>query len=268
MTGERPYRFAIRPRCGRERTTAKPDWNHGSATFELRKDAQRAIDEKLAKPASERERVSTVGGYLPHWLTTRPRSERTDHTNQRRITRVLKLKWSWRASVAWRRWIALDRIEGDGNKGVRNPLLMGLFPKPKVAGSRPVVRFTDRTPESAVGVRSPVGGRARTRLRGEDVGDGSAAEGGGAHGLDGQRRGEAPLAGAQDDRCSRRRVRRSRRASGFGWRDFGQLNPGQCRRGDGWLVGDGCPSSGEQRNHAAAAGHPDRDRVIDEYRSD
>ena len=80
---------------------AKPDWNHGSATFELRKDAQRAIDEELAKPATERERVYTVGGYLPHWLTTRPRSERTDHTNQHRITRVLKLKIEGRALSDW-----------------------------------------------------------------------------------------------------------------------------------------------------------------------
>jgi hypothetical protein len=31
------------------------------------------------------------------------------------------------------------------------------------------------------------------------MGDDSAAEGGGAHGLDGQWRGEEPLAGAQDD---------------------------------------------------------------------
>jgi hypothetical protein len=37
-------------------------------------------------------------------------------------------------------------------------------------------------------------------VRREDVGDGSAAEGGGAHRLDGQRRGEEPLARAQDDR--------------------------------------------------------------------
>jgi hypothetical protein len=36
-------------------------------------------------------------------------------------------------------------------------------------------------------------------VRREDVGDGSAAEGGGAHGLDGERCGEEPLAGTQDD---------------------------------------------------------------------
>lgn len=44
---------------------AKPDWNGGKLTFELRRDAQRAIDQQLANPTSEREHVSTVGGYLP-----------------------------------------------------------------------------------------------------------------------------------------------------------------------------------------------------------
>ncbi|HEY2657121.1 MAG TPA: hypothetical protein VGI55_15120 [Solirubrobacteraceae bacterium] len=34
----------------------------------------------------------------------------------------------------------------------------------------------------------------------EDVGDGSAAEGGGAHGLDGEGRSEQPLACTADDR--------------------------------------------------------------------
>jgi DNA-binding transcriptional MerR regulator len=49
-------------------------------------------------------------------------------------------------------------------------------------------------------VRSPVAGRARSRVRREDVGDGSAAEGGGAHGLDGEGCGEQRLAGTEDDR--------------------------------------------------------------------
>jgi integrase len=80
---------------------AKPEWNRGRATFELRKDAQRAIDEELAKPASERERDSTVGGYLPRWLATRPRSERTDHTNEHRISRVLSLKIEGRSLKDW-----------------------------------------------------------------------------------------------------------------------------------------------------------------------
>ena len=44
--------------------------------------------------------------------------------------------------------------------------------------------------------RFPVADRARSRVRREDVGDGSAAESGGAHGLDGQRCCEEPLARA------------------------------------------------------------------------
>ena len=49
-------------------------------------------------------------------------------------------------------------------------------------------------------VRPLVADRARSRVRREDVGDGSATEGRGADRLDGERRVEEPLARAQDDR--------------------------------------------------------------------
>jgi hypothetical protein len=49
-------------------------------------------------------------------------------------------------------------------------------------------------------VRSVIADRARSRVRREDVGDTSAAEGRGADRLDGQRRVEQPHAGTQDDR--------------------------------------------------------------------
>jgi hypothetical protein len=82
------------------------------------------------------------------------------------------------------------------------------------ARSRALVRQPDQTPAwnqaaaPQVGitlvrgdsVRSPVAGRTRSRVRCEDVGDGSAAEGGGAHGLDGEGCGEQPLACTEDDR--------------------------------------------------------------------
>src|SRR5271168_71057 len=55
------------------------------------------------------------------------------------------------------------------------------------------------------GWRSPVADQARSRVRREDVGDGSAAEDGGAHRLDGERREEDPLARTQDGRVMRRR---------------------------------------------------------------
>lgn len=80
---------------------AKPRWNNGSATFVLRKDAQRAIDEEIARPANERARVSSVGAYLPRWLATRPRSERTDHTNEHRISRVLGVRLEGKRLTDW-----------------------------------------------------------------------------------------------------------------------------------------------------------------------
>jgi hypothetical protein len=48
-------------------------------------------------------------------------------------------------------------------------------------------------------VIAAVGELARSRVHRKDVGDGSAAEHGGAHRLDGERREEEPLARAQDD---------------------------------------------------------------------
>ena len=55
-------------------------------------------------------------------------------------------------------------------------------------------------------VRLLVSGRARSRVRGEDVGDGSAAEDRSAHRFDGERCGEDPLAHAQDDRVDDKAV--------------------------------------------------------------
>ena len=71
---------------GRERI-AKPAWNGRSGTFKLRKDAQRAIDEAFEQLTPER--ASSVEGYLDRWLTTHPRSQRTDDTNAGRIRNVL-----------------------------------------------------------------------------------------------------------------------------------------------------------------------------------
>lgn len=69
---------------------AKPNWNGGKGTFDLRREAQRAIDEAIT--ARIPARTSSVGGYLPRWLETRPRSARTDRTNQGRIRAVLKVE--------------------------------------------------------------------------------------------------------------------------------------------------------------------------------
>lgn len=69
---------------------AKPEWNGGNGTFALKREAQRAIDEAIAHRTPER--ASTVAGYLDRWLRDRPRSERTDRTNEGRIRNVLRLE--------------------------------------------------------------------------------------------------------------------------------------------------------------------------------
>ena len=65
---------------------AQPAWNGGSGTFELKRDAQRAIDEAARQRLPER--ASTVGRYVDLWLQAHPRSERTDRTNAGRIRNV------------------------------------------------------------------------------------------------------------------------------------------------------------------------------------
>ena len=74
---------------GRVRT-AKPAWNGGKGTFELKREAQRAIDEAVRRRLPER--ASTVGTYLNRWLDTHPRSERTDRTNAGRVRNVLRVE--------------------------------------------------------------------------------------------------------------------------------------------------------------------------------
>lgn len=78
---------------------AKPAWNGGNGTFELKRLAQQAIDEAISQRTPER--ASTVGGYLAHWLETRPRSERTDRTNEGRINAVLRLELDGLALREW-----------------------------------------------------------------------------------------------------------------------------------------------------------------------
>ena len=75
------------------------------------------------------------------------------------------------------------------------------------------------TSGECAGRASPPGCRSgRSRVRAEDVGDGSGAEGGGAHRFDGERCGDDPLARARDDRvddkAGTRRSSRSRQAIG------------------------------------------------------
>lgn len=71
---------------GREgkRRVAKPIWNGGKGTFDRKADAQRAIDEAYGIS----DHPDTLGDYFAAWTTRHPRSERTNATNEHRISRV------------------------------------------------------------------------------------------------------------------------------------------------------------------------------------
>ena len=70
--------------------TAQPAWNGRKGTFELRRDAQRAIDEAVLQPV--RDRQDTVGGYFKVWLDRHPRSVRTEKTYAGHITVALDVE--------------------------------------------------------------------------------------------------------------------------------------------------------------------------------
>ena len=71
-----------------KRHIAKPAWNGGKGTFDLKREAQRAIDEAYGLS----DRPDTLGEYFATWTTRHPRSERTNATNEHRISRVLEVK--------------------------------------------------------------------------------------------------------------------------------------------------------------------------------
>lgn len=113
---------------------AKPAWNGGKSAFERKSDAQAAIDEALERlygggPAEP----GTVGGYFEGWTRRHPRSERTNDTNEHRISRVLdieldgKLLRSWEFDELRRRHVNdlvdhMLREQGRAVQGVRNIL--------------------------------------------------------------------------------------------------------------------------------------------------
>jgi len=68
-----------------KRRVVKPQWNGGKGTFDRKHEAQRAIDEAYGIS----DRPDTVGGYFSTWTTQHPRSERTNATNEHRVSRVL-----------------------------------------------------------------------------------------------------------------------------------------------------------------------------------
>jgi integrase len=67
-----------------KRYIAKPTWNRGKGTFRRKADAQKAIDEAYGLS----DRPDTLGNYAAKWTERHPRSERTNATNDHRISRV------------------------------------------------------------------------------------------------------------------------------------------------------------------------------------
>lgn len=80
-----------------KRRYAKPTWNRGRSTFELKREAQRAIDEAYQLPT----RRETIGGYAESWTRRRPRSEATNETNARRLAAVLDVELERRPLSHW-----------------------------------------------------------------------------------------------------------------------------------------------------------------------
>lgn len=83
-------------RDGRRRI-AKPAWNRGRGTFTRKRDAQRAINEAYEIPTQ----AATVGAYFETWTQRYPRSDRTNATNEHRISRVLDVDVE---GIAFRDW--------------------------------------------------------------------------------------------------------------------------------------------------------------------
>jgi integrase len=113
---------------------AKPLWNGSKATFTLKGDAQRAIDEALERLYQRSaEQPEQIGAYFETWTERHPRSERTNKTNTDRISYVLDVEIEGRPLRDWefdelrrRQVLALVdymlRTEGRAAQGVRGIL--------------------------------------------------------------------------------------------------------------------------------------------------
>ena len=79
-----------------------PDGKRRSAgTFSLKRQARDAINDAYETPAS----AETVGAYLERWIARHPRSDRTNRTNEHRISRVLGVKLE---GCELRHWLLRD----------------------------------------------------------------------------------------------------------------------------------------------------------------
>ncbi len=81
---------------------AKPSWNGGKSSFELKGDAQRAIDEALdSAHGLDGGQPETLGDYFVAWPALHPRSKRTNKTNSDRISYVLEVEIEGRPLRDW-----------------------------------------------------------------------------------------------------------------------------------------------------------------------
>lgn len=79
------------------RRMAKPVWNGGRGTFDRKAEAQRAIDEAYGLS----DRPDTLGAYFETWTERHPRSERTNSTNEHRISRLTDVEVEGIALQDW-----------------------------------------------------------------------------------------------------------------------------------------------------------------------
>jgi integrase len=113
------------------RQYAKPQWNGGKASFALKGEAQRAIDEALERLHSAGvAEPEQIGTYFEIWLDRHPRSQRTNATNRNRVGYVLDVDIEerrlrdWRFDELRRRQVLelvdhMLRVEGRAVEGVR-----------------------------------------------------------------------------------------------------------------------------------------------------
>jgi integrase len=80
-----------------KRHIAKPSWNRGKGTFRRKGEAQKAIEEAYGLS----DRPDTLGAYFENWTDRHPRSERTNATNEHRISRVTDVEVEGIALKDW-----------------------------------------------------------------------------------------------------------------------------------------------------------------------
>ena len=83
------------------RYTDRDGRRRSAGTFELKRDAQAAIDAAYERP----DRAETLGEYFETWIDRHPRSQRTNDTNGHRISRLLDAKVE---GVRLRDWVYRD----------------------------------------------------------------------------------------------------------------------------------------------------------------